>query len=324
MNDLLDKIKEYIKYLAHNVKKVSPLKDDLDKIIEREYKKAFEILEKYNIIRYIEEEYEIDYKKPELEILEDDPSIIGKYSDFENEIIISKKSIEREIDNQLKFLGYKEIKRSISDIQGIEYLYKSYNTILLYPLYIKEKDIRKDIAKFIILLAMFHEIWHSIDNSILNKPFKISIMFDEIWHSIDYMILNKLKKDSTIKGIDYFTILKNLELRASAFEVVMYYLANGFHKDEKVYIAAYDNISMCRKYVEEINILEKNDYMEETVPYDLGYCYGNIIIAKYKSSLEENIHDIIDDIIHLDKEKAIDEIKLYGDNLEWILQNKNF
>jgi hypothetical protein len=58
--------------------------------------------------------------------------------------------------------------------------------------------------------------------------------------------------------------------------------------------------------------------MEGFVPYELGLCYGNIIVAKYKSSLKENIYKVIDDIIHLNKERAIDEIRLYGDNLEWL------
>jgi hypothetical protein len=112
-------------------------------------------------------------------------------------------------------------------------------------------------------------------------------------------------------------------VRASAFEVVMYYLVNGFHKDERGYMAAYANITMCRKYIEEINKLQNDNNKNKYVPYDLGFCYGNIIVAKYGSSLEENIYKIIDDIIHLDKEKAIDVIKLYGDNLEWLSNDKN-
>jgi len=35
--------------------------------------------------------------------------------------------------------------------------------------------------------------------------------------------------------------------------------------------------------------------------------------------LEENIYRIIDDIIHLDKEKAIEVIKNYRDNFENLL-----
>jgi uncharacterized protein YqgQ len=300
--------KEYINDMAYNVKKVFslvkkvlPLKDDLDKIIEREYKKAFKILKKFGIIEYIENKYKINYIKPELEILEYEPSIIGEYSEFENEIIFSKKSIERLVDKQLKSLGYKEIIRSISNIQGIEYLNRSYNLKFLYPFYINEKDIKKAIEEAIIRSVMFHEFWHSID----------------------YSILDKLVDGSIIKDIDYFTILKNLELRASAFEVVMYYLVNGFHKHERGYIAAYFNIPICRKYIKEINELQNDKNKNKYVPYDLGFCYGNVIVAKYKSSLEENIYKIIDDIIHLDKERAIDEIKLYGDNLEWISNDKN-
>ena len=80
---------------------------------------------------------------------------------------------------------------------------------------------------------------------------------------------------------------------------------------------------MCRKYIEKMDILEKNEDKNKYVPYGLGFCYGNIIVAKYGPSLKENIYKIIDDIIHLNEERAIDVIKLYGDNLEWISNDKN-
>jgi len=279
MNSLLDKIKEYINDVAYNVKNAFSLKNSLDKIIESEYKKAFESLHKYVIIEYIESNYKINYIKPKLEILEDEPSINGAYLQFVNEIIISKKSIERKIDSQ--------------------FLNMSYNSIFLYPLYINERNIRKAITESFIRSVMFHEIWHSID----------------------FSILHKLVKDSTIKDIDYFTISKNLELRASAFQVVIYYLVNGLHKDEKGYIASYANIPTCRNYIEEINELQNDEDKNKYVPYDLGFCYGNIIVAKYGPSLKENIYKIIDDIIHLDKERAIDVIKYYGDNPDKLLHD---
>jgi len=293
---------EYINDVAYNVKNVFSLNDDLDKInldkiIESEFEKAIESLHEFGIIEYIKSKYKINYIKPKLKILEDKSSIIGEYSQFENEISISKKSIERLIDSQLEFLGYEEIKRSISDIKGIKYLNKSYNSIFLYPLYINERNIRKAIAESIIRSATFHEIWHSID----------------------FSILHKLVKDSTIKDIDYPTISNNLELRASAFEVVMYYLVNDFYKHEKGLIAAYSNIPKCRKYIEKIDKLEKNEYTNKYVPYDLGLYYGSIIVDANKLLLKENIYNIIEDIVHLDKERAIDVIKHYGDNLETLL-----
>jgi len=293
MNNLLNKIKKHIKDIAYNVKNVFSL--NLDKIIEDEYEKAFESLHKFGIIKYIESKYKINYKEPKLEILEDVPSLVGRYSESKNKIIFSKKSIEREINKQLEFLGYKEIKRSTNDTQGIEYLNKLYNLIFLYPLYIIDINIKKAIAKSIIRSVMFHEIWHSID----------------------FSILHKLEEDSTIKDIDYFTILDNLELRASAFEVVMYYLVNGFYKHKKGYIAAYRNMSICREFIDK---LEKvNIYTN--VHYNLGFCYGYIVVAAYKSSLKDNIYKIIDDIINLDKERAIDVIKHYGDNFEKLLHD---
>jgi len=291
--------KEYINDVAYNVKNAFSLNDDLDKIIESEFEDAIKSLHKFGIIEYIESRYKINYIKPKLEILEDKPSIIGEYSQIENKISISKKSIERSIDSQLGFLSYyKEIKRSISDI---EYLNKSYNPIFafLYPLYINEKNIRKAIAESIIRSAMFHEIWHSIDYSILYKSFKGSIIED-----ID---------------INNLTILKNLELRASAFEVVMYYLVNDFYKHEKGLIAAYSNIPKCRKYIEKMDKLEKDEYINKYVPYDLGLCYGSFIVDANKLLLRKNIYNIIEDIVRLDKERAINVIKHYGDNLEMLL-----
>jgi len=346
--------------------------NSLDKIIESEYKKAFEILDKY--IKYIKEEYRIDYKIPRLEIFEDEAPYSAWYLPTRNEICFFKESIEEYIDNELKFLGYKEIneraidkllksldyKKIISDKVDIEYLngkyyyfsivgmyteflenkirfFKKYikminnllkslgykeikrkdigylnrglNLILLYPFYINKRNIRKSIEEFDTLSTMFHEFWHSID----------------------FSILDKLEKDLTIKDRDYLlTILKyldNLEVRASAFEVIMYYLANGFHNDERGYMAAYANISMCRKYIEKIDILEKNKYMNINIyiiiSYDLGRCYGNIIVAKYGPSLKENIYKVINDIIHLDKKRAIDEIKNYVYNPDKLLHDKN-
>jgi len=309
-------LKEYIKDLVYSAKEVLPLKDDLDKIIEREYEKAFEILHKFGIIEYMESKYK-NYKKPKLKIVEDEHFFKAKYSPTKNKIVFSKgtiksetdrqyffikyfsykEDVERLIDNPLKDLGYKEIK-------DIEYLNNSLDSkILLCPFYINDKNIMKSIAEAIILSTMFHEIWHSFD----------------------FSILDKLEKDPTIKDRDHLlTILKdhdNLELRASAFQVVMYYLANGLHKDVRGYMAAYFNIPKCREYIEEINMLENYGYKDIGNPYDLGRYYGNIIVAKYRSSLEENIYKIIEDIISLDKKRAIDEIKSYVYNTDKLLHD---
>jgi len=326
------------------------LNNDLDKIIEDEFEKAFEILEE--IIEYIKRKYGIDYKIPELEISRGRHSFAAGYSKSENKIIFFKETIKMAINNYLKYLSYKEKnKRSIDkllkrldykkiigsrqnsikyleyteffegkinlfkkyievvnkllkslgykEIKGIEYLNRSHNSILLFPFYVNKRNIREAIAEVIILLAIFHEIWHSIDDSILDK----------------------LKEDPTIKDRDYLiAILNNLnnrELRASVFEVVMYYLDKGV----RGYMAAYVNVLTCRKYIEKIDIMKRNIYMNIRVPFDLGRCYGNIIIAKYKSSLKENIYKIIDDIIYLDEKRAIEAIKYYGDNPDKLLQD---
>ena len=312
--------------MVHNVKKVLPLKDNLDKIIEREYKNAFEILDELDILKYIEDNcvtiesnYKTKYIKPKLKILEDKHSFKAKYSPTKNKIVFSKGSIRSDIDRQyflIKYFSYKEdierlINRPLKDlgykeIKDIEYLNNSIDSkILLYPSYINERNMIESIAESITRLAMYHEIWHSIDR----------------------YILLKLVKDSTIKNRYYLlTILNdrdNIELRASDFEAIMYYLVNGFHKDERGYMAAYFNIPKCREYIEEINMLENYGYINLGSPYNIGFCYGNIIVAKYGPSLKENIYKVINDIIHLDEKRAIDEIKLYGDNLEWISNDKN-
>ena len=334
--------KDHINDMTYNVKDEFSL--NLDKIIERKYEETFEILEELGIIKYIENKYiknafeslhkygiiesiHINYEKPKLEILENDisknkPSIpgevAGEYSLSENKIKISKKFIEIYIDAQLKFLGDYEgkIKRSldnilkslgykgsISDIKDIGYLYVAHNLVFLYPSYINEKNKRESIAEAIALLLTLHEGWHSSDNNILKILNKLNI--DSI-----------IKSDSTIKYIYYLlnildNILDNPELRASAFEVPMYYLVNGFHKDERGYMAAYFNILKCGEYIEEANILENDEYKNIVSPYDLGYCYGNIIVAKYKSSLDKYIYKIIDDIMLLNEKRAIEVIKRY-------------
>ena len=100
-----------------------------------------------------------------------------------------------------------------------------------------------------------------------------------------------------------------------------YYLVNNLYKDEKEYITAYTNILACRDYIEKIDELEKNENKNKYVPYELGLCCGNTILAANKSSLEKNIYNIIDDILNLNKEMAIDVIKRYGDNHDKLLHD---
>jgi len=318
--------KDHINDMTYNVKDEFSL--NLDKIIDSEYEKAFEILDKY-VARYIKNEYGIDnYKMPELVILEDNSlligtylpisnSFVGRYVPALNQIIFSKNFIERFVNSQLKFLGYKrgieeimnrrlkflgykEIKVSISDAQDIGYLYIKHNLLFLYPSYINDRNKKESIAEFIVRLATFHEGLHLFD----------------------YMILHKLAENSIIEYINYSdNISNNGELRATASEVVMDFLASGLYKDERVYIPVYSNIPICRTYIEKLDILEKNKNTKEYVPYDLGFCYGNIIVAKYGPSLKENIYKIIDDFIHLNEERAIDEIKNYVYNPDKLLHD---
>ena len=190
-------------------------------------------------------------------------------------------------------------------IYGIEYFNIAVDLEFLYPFYIKEGNIIEAIAKALISSASYHEFFHSFQA----------------------FILNKLKEDPTVKDRDsLLTILNNRnnrEIGASALEVVMYYLVNGFHKDEEVYKIVRGNMLSCKDYIEDVDELKEDKYSNTYIPYNLGYCYGNIIVAKYKSSLKENIYKIIDDIVYLDEKRAIEAIKYYGDNPDELLQDKN-
>ena len=155
------------------------------------------------------------------------------------------------MNHQLESLGYKEIERFTNDKQDIEYLIMPYNSIFFYPAYINkknEKTIRGSIAKSIVDLAKYHEIWHSIDRYILRK-----LVMDP--------------NDPAIKDINNLIITsKDREVRATAFQVVMYYLASGLYKDERAYKAVYANIPICRNYIEEIDKLEKIKIQKNMFP----------------------------------------------------------
>ena len=268
-------------------------------------KKSLGILDELGIIKYIKNKLGIIdhnikisyYEKPKLEIV-DDFYAYGRaiYLQCKNKIVFSRKALKEEIDKQSK--DYQEI-------EGIKYLKWS---SLLYPFYINEGNTIEALAEAIILLSLLHEDWHSFDGFI----------FDML----------TFLGDSTIKNRDrlrkVLTTHYGLELRASTFEVVMYYLLTGFYKDKRVYISVYKNISTtCREYIEELGIIERSEiiYTDYFAPYTLGRCYGNIIVAKYGSSLEENIDKIIDDIIYLDEKRAIDEIKHYVYNPDELLHD---
>jgi hypothetical protein len=268
-------------------------------------KKFLGILDELDIIKYIKEKLGIIdhnikisyYEKPKLKIVDDFYAYgIAIYSQRENKIVFSRKALKEEIDKQSK--NYQEI-------EGIKYLKWS---SLLYPFYINEGNTVEALAIAIILLSLLHESWHSFDGFIFNMLIFLG--------------------DSTIKNRDHLykvlTTPYDIELRASAFEVIMYYLVNGFHKDKRVYISVYKNISTtCREYIEKLGIIERSENIctDYFAPYTLGRCYGNIIVAKYGSSLEENIYKIIDDIIYFDEKRAIDEIKHYVYNPDKLLQD---
>ena len=91
--------KKYIKDLVYNVKKVLPLKDDLDKIIEGEYEKAFEILHKFGIIEYMESKYK-NYKKPKLKIVEDEHFLRRSIRQLKIKLFFQKEPLKvRQIGN---------------------------------------------------------------------------------------------------------------------------------------------------------------------------------------------------------------------------------
>jgi hypothetical protein len=92
------------------------------------------------------------------------------------------------------------------------------------------------------------------------------------------------------------------EWKASAFEYLVYFYKNEFYNYPEVYKIIEENIKVCKTYIEENKRLNI---------YELGKCYGNIIIHKNKQSTNINIKDIIEEIKNLSEKDIINTIKNY-------------
>jgi len=92
------------------------------------------------------------------------------------------------------------------------------------------------------------------------------------------------------------------EGKTSAFEFLVYFYKNEFYKYPGVYKIIEENIKICKAYIEENKKLDV---------YELGKCYGNVIIHKNKQSTNINIKDIIEEIKNLSQRDIINTIKNY-------------
>jgi hypothetical protein len=136
----------------------------------------------------------------------------------------------------------------------------SKNSIISYPFYVDIKNIRNKVIKTVTDTIIAHEIGHAVIRSISRER----------------------------------------ELKASAFEYLVYFYKNEFYNYPEVYKIIEENIKIYKTYIEENKRLNI---------YELGRCYGNIIIHKNKQSI--NIKDIIEEIKNLSEKDVIDTIKNY-------------
>ncbi|WP_231434221.1 hypothetical protein [Candidatus Nanopusillus massiliensis] len=91
-----------------------------------------------------------------------------------------------------------------------------------------------------------------------------------------------------------------MNLIASAFEYLVYFYKNEFYNYSEVYKIIEENIKVCKTYIEENKRLNI---------YELGRCYGNIIIHKNKQLTNINTKDIIEEIKNLSEKDIINTIK---------------
>jgi len=134
----------------------------------------------------------------------------------------------------------------------------------------------------IILYPSYVDI-KNIKNNIIKTVTDV-IMAHEVGHAIIHSIVSK--------G----------EYKTSAFEYLVYFHKNEFYNYPEVYKIIEKNIKICKSYIEENKRLNI---------YELGRCYGNIIIHKNKQQTNINIKDIIKEIKKLSKKDIIDTIKNY-------------
>ena len=112
------------------------------------------------------------------------------------------------------------------------------------------------------------------------------------------------------------------EFSASVLEYIMYIDMNDLLKHPETHKIIKENIQECKKYVETLAEFGYHtaieDLPESTIkyvinvlkrsPYELGYCYANIIIDRNKNL---NIKDVVEEVKKLSPLDAIKEIIRY-------------
>jgi len=134
-------------------------------------------------------------------------------------------------------------------------------------------------------------------NSIISYPFYLDMknIKNNIMKTVTDIIIAHEIGHAVIRSIG-----SKGEWKASAFEYLVYFYKNEFYNYPEVYKIIEENIKVCKTYIEENKKLNI---------YELGRCYGNIIIHKNKQSTNINIKDIIEEIKNLSEKDIINTIK---------------
>jgi len=186
------------------------------------------------------------------------------------------------------------------------YVYQGNLGFYLYFLNKKIFIIKKQLEKTVnrILEDLSH---HNIKDSSVSsiKLSKNSIVLYPFYINMKKDIVNDIIKNTTDIVVIHETahyIFGINEWKTSAFEYLVYFYKNEFYNYPKIYKIIEENIKICKSYVEENKRLNI---------YELGRCYGNIIIHKNKQSTNINIKDIIEEIKNLSEKDIINTIKNY-------------
>jgi hypothetical protein len=267
---------------------------DLDSIIDESFKEVIKYFKKEGIIK----------REP----------LLIKGNSFFNIPTMSILSVGAvlaysEISNMLKYhTFYIPISLIIWSIPSFwvlwryKYVYGSYTPV------IKVIHTMKDTLKMTI-----DNVLDALSSKNISGPSIISLKSPALG-IVEYPVYtdgNNLKKDIA-KAIAELTLIHEVahsiigisEWKASTLGYLVYFYKNELYKYPKVYKIIERNIKKCKEYIKE----EKKPN-----PYNLGFCYANIIIYKNRST-GLNIKDIIKEIKYLSKKDVINIIKSYNIN----------